>query len=123
MTHLDTNFLIRALVSGSSEETKLLGWLSAGETVRISAIAWSEFLCGPLSPQDEALARQFLSEPEPFIGVDAARAADLFNRSGRRSRTLPDCQIAAVALRCGAVLATGNTKDFAPFQAHGLSFA
>ena len=100
-----------------------MGWLNAGEAVRISAIAWSEFLCGPLSAQDETLARQFLSEPEPFVGADASRAAELFNRSGRRSRTLPDCQIAAVALRCGAKLATGNTKDFAPFQANGLTLA
>jgi predicted nucleic acid-binding protein len=36
---------------------------------------------------------------------------------------LADCQIAAVALRCNASIATGNTQDFAPFQPHGLVLA
>ena len=47
----------------------------------------------------------------------------LFNATGRRSRTLADCQIAAVALRCGARDATGNAPDFIPLQKHGLTLA
>ncbi len=53
MIHLDTNFLIEPLVSGSVAETKLLSWLTAGEDFATSTVAWSEFLCGPLTPQDE----------------------------------------------------------------------
>ncbi len=56
MIHLDTNFLIDALVPGSAQEAQLVGWLGAGETLGISALAWGEFLCGPLSPAAEALA-------------------------------------------------------------------
>lgn len=123
MVHLDTNFLIQALVAGSAPEAKLVGWMSSGEQIGISTIAWSEFLCGPLASQDEALARSFLTAPETFLAQDARRAADLFNVTGRRSRSLADCQIAAVALRLGARLATTNVADFAPFQAHGLLLA
>ncbi len=123
MIHLDTNFLIQALVSGSPAETKLLAWLTGGEDFSVSTIAWREFLSGPLMPQEELLAQLLLSAPEPFLAADARKAAELFNLTGRRSRTLADCQIAAVALRCGVRLATGNVTDFAPFQNHGLALA
>ncbi len=123
MIHLDTNFLVEPLVSGSVAETKLLSWLTAGEDFAISAVAWSEFLCGPLTPQDELLAQLLLSAPEPFLAADARKAAELFNATGRRSRRMADCQIAAVAIRCGVKLATGNTADFVPFQSHGLGLA
>ena len=123
MVHLDTSFLIQALVPGSTAETKLLAWLTAGEDFAVSTIAWSEFLSGPLTPQDELLAQLLLSAPEPFLAADARKAAELFNATGRRSRTLADCQIAAVALRCGVKLATGNTADFAAMQSHGLMLA
>ena len=123
MIHLDTNFLIQALVPGSPAESKLQAWLVAGEDLGISAIAWSEFLCGPLTPQDEALAQTLLTTPEPFLATDARQAAELFNTTGRRSRSLADCQIAAVALRRAASVATGNLTDFAPFQNHGLTLA
>ena len=123
MIHLDTSFLIQALVPGSAAEAKLLAWLTAGEALGISTIAWSEFLCGPFVPQDEALARLILAAPEPFVVVDASKAAELFNGTGRRSRSLADCQIAAVALRCGVRVATGNATDFVPFQAYGLVLA
>ena len=123
MIQLDTNFLIQALVAGSIPETRLVDWLSTGEQVGISAIAWSEFLCGPLAPRDEFLARSFLKPPDAFLAQDARRAAELFNLTGRRSRSLADCQIAAVALRVGARVATTNVADFGPFQAHGLVLA
>jgi predicted nucleic acid-binding protein len=120
MIHLDTNFLIQALVPGSAPETTFQTWLADGEALGISSIAWSEFLCGPLTPQDEALAEVLFTAPEPFLTGDARKAAELFNVTGRRSRSLPDCQIAAVALRCGARLATSNVSDFTLFQSHGL---
>jgi predicted nucleic acid-binding protein len=123
MIHLDTSFLIQALVPGSTAETKLLAWLTAGEDFAVSTIAWSEFLSGPLTSQDELLAQLLLSAPEPFLAADACKAAELFNVTGRRSRTLADCQIAAVALRCSLKLATGNAADFVPMQSHGLMLA
>ena len=96
MIHLDTNFLIQALVPNSAAEAKVLAWLTAGEVLGISTIAWSEFLCGPLSPHDQALARLIVDPPEPFVADDAGKAAGLFNATGRRSRSLADCQIASV---------------------------
>jgi predicted nucleic acid-binding protein len=123
MIHLDTNFLIQGLVPHSAAETKLRKWRGDGEALGISSISWSEFLCGPLSPTDEALAQLLFPEPEPFLGSDAYKAAELFNSSGRRSRSLADCQIAAIALRCEARLATADFSDFALFQSHGLVLA
>ena len=38
----------------------------------------------------------------------------------RRSRSLPDCMIAATALAAKAPLATKNRNDFAPFLPYGL---
>lgn len=123
MIHLDTNFLIQALVPSSSAEAKLQTWRKAGEDLGICAIAWSEFLCDPLTNDEEALAQALFPVPEPFLSSDAYKAAELFNGTGRRSRSLADCQIAAVALRCDARLATGNFSDFALFQSHGLTLA
>ena len=120
MIHLDTNFLIQALIPNTSPAIKLDGWLAAGEDVGICAIAWSEFVCGPLDLVDLAVSRQILPRTEPFLTEDAEKAAELFNLTGRRSRSLADCQIAAVAMRCGAQIATANTNDFSPFKVYGL---
>ncbi len=121
MIHLDTNFLIQALVPDSAVQTTFQTWLREGEDVGISSVAWSEFLCGPLTPKDEELAQMLFPAPEPFLAPDAQMAAELFNATGRRSRSLADCQIAAVSLRCGARMATGNVSDFTVFQSHGLT--
>jgi predicted nucleic acid-binding protein len=123
MIHLDTNFLIQALVTGSVAESKLQTWLTGGEDVAISSIALSEFLCGPLAAGDVQLVETFLDSPEPFLAIEASKAAVLFNATGRRSRSLADCQIAAVALRCGASVATINVTDFEIFKSHGLVLA
>lgn len=122
MIHLDTNFLIQAFVPSSAAEAKLRTWLKDSEHVGISSIAWSEFLCGPLTHEGVALAYVLLAAPQAFLASDAHKAAKLFNATGRRSRSL-DCQIAAVALRCDARLATVNLLDFTPFQNHGLTLA
>jgi predicted nucleic acid-binding protein len=123
MIHLDTNFLIQGLIPNSAAEVKLRTWRRDGEALGISSISWSEFLCGPLAPTQKALAQMLFPAPEPFLASDAYRAAELFNATGRRSRSLADCQIAAVAVRCTARLATINLQDFIPFQIHGLVLA
>jgi len=123
MVHFDTNFLIQGLVAGSAAHVKFRGWTLAQEDCNASSVAWAEFLCGPLDAAGEAMARQIFPQPEPFLAADAALAARLFNLTGRRSRSLADCMIAAVAIRCGAKLATANTADFQPFLQHGLVLA
>jgi len=122
MIHCDTNFLIQAIVAGSPAHLRFRQWAGV-EALSVSAVAWAEFLCGPLDAQGEALAKQMFPMPEGFLAADAALAADLFNRTGRRSRSLADCMIAAVAIRCGAKLATINSNDFQPLVQHGLVLA
>jgi predicted nucleic acid-binding protein len=123
MIHLDTSFLIHSLVSGTPAGDQFEQWLLAGEELNISTIALSELLCGPLAPYDQTLINGLFPSPEPFLSADASKAAELFNVTGRRSRSLADCQIAAVALRCNAHLATANVSDFAAFRSHGLLLA
>ena len=123
MIHLDTNFLIQAMVAGSPAHVRIAAWVSANEAFNVNSIAWAEFLCGPLDASAEALARQIFPNPEAFHFADAALAANLFNRTGRRSRSLADCMIAAVAIRCGARQATINAGDFQPFVPQGLLLA
>jgi predicted nucleic acid-binding protein len=86
-------------------------------------LAWGEFLCGPLSPAAEALARRFFPRPVALEPADAEHAARLFNLTGRRTRSFPDCCIASVAIRMQAKLATSNRGDFQPMVAHGLVLA
>ncbi len=123
MIHFDTNFLIQTVVAGSASHENFRGWIQAPEACNASSIVWAEFLCGPLDAPAEAIARQIFQNPEPLLPADAVLAARLFNQTGRRSRSLADCMIAAVAIRCGAKLATSNTADFQPFRPHGLILA
>lgn len=121
--HLDTNFLIEILIAGSPAHESFRTWSRALEVCNTNTIAWAEFLCGPLDAKAEAMAHQIFPTPEPFLPADATLAARLFNQTGRRSRSLADCMIASVAIRCGAKLATVNTSDFQPFLPHGLILA
>ena len=123
MIHLDTIFLIHALQPGTDEDTHLRAWLEAEESVGISAMTWAEFLCGPLNAGDKEFAESLFPIVEPLTPADSAKGAELFNATGRRSRSLADCLIAAVALRLGARIATGNRDDFQPFVSHGLALA
>lgn len=105
---------------GSSQEAQLVAGLDAGETVGISALAWGEFLCGPISASAEALSRRLFSDAVGLERMDAEKASHLFNRTGRRSKTYADCCIAAVAIRSQATLATSNRSDFTTMVPHGL---
>ncbi|MBI4702952.1 MAG: PIN domain-containing protein [Deltaproteobacteria bacterium] len=123
MIHLDTGFLIRALVRGTDADRDLRRWLLDGESIGIAAIAWAEFLCGPLAEREIGLAARLLPERVPFTEDDALVAARLFNLGGRRRGSLGDCMIAATAIRSGARLATTNPLDFRRFASEGLELA
>ena len=123
MIHLDTSFLIRALNVGTPEDRKLREWISAGETLSMSTVAWAEFLCGPLAQSEIELAAQVVGQQSVFTPDHAAMAAQLFNKSGRRRGSLLDCMIAAAALADGASIATRNVADFRRFEDSGLTVA
>jgi predicted nucleic acid-binding protein len=120
--HLDTNFLIYAGQTGHPVQAKLTQWRGEGRTFAVSTMAWAEYLCGPLTPAMQQSWEQLLSGS--FVQLDedlSKRAASLFNLTGRRSRSLPDCIVAACAIRAACPVATVNTTDFAPFVPHGLT--
>jgi predicted nucleic acid-binding protein len=120
MIHLDTSFLIHALVSGSPEASELRNLFTKREALAMSCLCWTEFLCGPLKSHEVELATKLVQELVPFAAEDSIQAADLYNLSGRRRGTLIDCMIAATAIRCDAILATANPADFRKFQTAGL---
>ena len=71
MIHLDTNFLVASLRPGSPQQIQTDTWLLADEELSVSTVAWAEFLCGPLTSNDELLARQMFPAPEPLVAADA----------------------------------------------------
>ena len=120
MIHLDTSFLIRALVRGSEQDQRLREWLRKGETVGMSAVAWAEFLCGPLDAAQLQLVERTVPRRAPFTEDDALLAARLFHDAGRQRGSRADCMIAASAIRAQAPLATENPGHFRRFHAAGL---
>lgn len=106
--HLDTSFLIRALLPGTSESRRLEEWLGGRRALVISAMAWAEFLAGPLDDETLRIAGRLVGPAAAVTGVHAERAAQLFNVTGRRRGSLSDCLIAAVAIEGGAALATAD---------------
>ena len=123
MIHLDTSFLIRALPSGSPEERALEEWIGADETLAVSAVAWMEFLCGPVEPSDLEFATGIIDRHIDFAPAHAEIAARLFNQSGRRRRLIVDCMIAAAAIAENAPIASSNERDFRRFESAGLTLA
>jgi predicted nucleic acid-binding protein len=121
--HLDTSFLISALVAGSPEDASLRRWFRSGETVRVSSVVWAEFLCGPVTDILAEEAAELFGEPVAFDGISATLAAQLFHTSGRRRGSMIDCMVAAIALRGDALLATRNIADFKRFASAGLALA
>jgi predicted nucleic acid-binding protein len=100
------------------------GWLAAGESLGASAIAWTEFLNGPVTPLEVSRVEAVLeSRIVPFGQAEAGLAAELFNQAGRRRGSRFDCLIAATAIRAQAQLATVNQSDFKVFLPHGLTLA
>lgn len=90
----------------------------------VSGMAWAEFLCGPVSAAAVRIWDQLLDGAiEPVDRAVAERAAVLFNHSGRRARSFPDCIIAATAVLHGARLATLNRRGFEVFRDDGLELA
>ena len=120
MTHLDSDFLIRSLVQGTPEDRLLRKWLRSRDPIAVSAVVWTEFLCGPVEPIHVELLASIFGDPVSYTAGDAALAAQLFNLCGRRRGSLADCMIAATAIREDANLAACNVTDFRRMESHGL---
>jgi len=121
MTHLDTSFLIHALVRSSRSDKRLRKWVHEGEDLAISSIAWAEFLCGPVGASEVDAVSAMFQEIVPYTAADCEMTAHLFDVGRRRRGTLADCMIAAVAIRAGAPLATSNSSDFERFASESLT--
>lgn len=124
MIHLDTNYLIGAAGPNASVAEQMAQWLREGETFAVSAVAWSEFLTGPLK-DDQRMRTEILINGTilPFGKREAQQAAHLYNETGRKRDRRIDCMIAAAAICARTPLATLNRKDFQPFVPLGLRLA
>ena len=123
MIHLDTSFLIRASVSGSTEDRALREWVGAQEALGVSAVAWAEFLCGPYERSSLDFLTSVIDRYVEFTTEHAEIAARLFNQSGRRRGSQMDCMIAATAIADSAPIATADQRDFRRFESEGLTLA
>ena len=112
--HLDTDFLVRAVMAAGSERDRLLALAESDAEIGMSAIAWFEFARGPRSPEELALASLFIEDEDvvPWTAELANLAADTFRALGMPRRRANDIAIATTALACGAVLWTANGRDF-----------
>jgi predicted nucleic acid-binding protein len=121
MIHLDTNYLVRLLIAKSKEAVLVDRWLVLGKPQAASAIVWSEFLNGRVTPAEVNYVESVLeSRIIPFGKPEAALASDLFNKTGRRRGSRFDCLIGATAISNQAEFATSNESDFKPLVSFGL---
>lgn len=121
MIHLDTNILIDLVTAHSPQVAAVKKWLEEGETLTVSAVAWSEFLNGPHTlPQKDAVRAILGGGVRPFDEEHAEQASRLFHYTGRRRGSHADCMIAAAALCSREPVATRNIADFERFVPHGL---
>ncbi len=121
MIHLDTNILIDIVTAHSPQVSLVREWLTDGQVLTASAVAWSEFLNGPHSHTQKDAVRKVLGGGiRPFDEDQAEIASRLFHITGRRRGSHADCMIAAAAIVKREAVATRNIKDFQRFVPHGL---
>jgi predicted nucleic acid-binding protein len=124
MIHLDANFLIGSVNQHSPPAVLLRNWLRHGEFFAASAVAWAEFMHGPVrSDQIQQVEYLIQGNVVSFGRQEAEISSQLFNQTGRRRGSQPDCFIAATAICANARLATRNQKHFMPYVAAGLRLA
>lgn len=120
MILLDTNYLINVLIVGCSEAERVKAWYQEDELCT-TAIAWYEFLCGPVDDEGIMVVRSLLHDRIlPFTADQAAESSRLFNVTGRKRNLRVDAMIAAASIVTNADFATANQDDFACFSAFGL---
>ncbi|MES2709069.1 MAG: PIN domain-containing protein [Verrucomicrobiota bacterium] len=121
MIHLDANVLISLSQVDPAARARVEIWLKSGERLCVSAPGWQEFVTGPVTPSEIADTESLLlGGVVPYGKVQAEKAAEFFNLTGRRRALKFDCMIAAAAVTADAWLATSNQADFAIFVPLGL---
>lgn len=124
MILLDTCWLIDFIAAKPHCISRIEEWVAARVKLCTAAVCWSEFLTGPVTgPQISAVSALIEHAILAFGEVEAIKAAELFNLTGRRRGSRVDSFVAAVAIVHSAELATTNVVDFAPFRIHGLEIA
>lgn len=115
LVHLDNDFLVRALSGRRSEKHRLRELSDSTEQLQMSAVAWYEFLRGPRTPEQVAVARALFGENGilPFSEAFAERAAEVFRSLGSPRRRTTDIAIGVTAAEVNAKLFTCNAQDFA----------
>lgn len=122
MILLDTNYLIRLLVSGSKEAEQVKVWIGQGEDLLTSAVCWYEFSCGPVGQEELELVEALLADRIiPYTRDMGREAARLYNAVGRKRQVRVDTMVAAAAIVANARLATANLGDFSIFRDYGLA--
>ena len=117
--HLDTSLLVHAF-SSTTNRRIIDTATEQGHALLISSLVLYEWLRGPRSPEELALADAFFpAESIVDFGADEARAAAaLFKAVPRARQRGADLAIAACAIEHGAALWTLNPNDFRDI--HGL---
>jgi predicted nucleic acid-binding protein len=119
--HLDTNALIALSDPSHALFLEVERCLEKDGAVETNAVAWHEYVRGPLLPED--IDRALLIMENRVFDLSrlmAEKAAELFNATGRRRASTADCLIAAACIQHAAELLTSNVDDFIPFKVHGL---
>jgi predicted nucleic acid-binding protein len=113
--HLDTDFLIVALTVAGPERRKLTQAADSESRIEMSAIAWYEFVRGPRTPEQLAVARAFLTQDGVIAFTEdlALHAAEVFRSLGSPRKRAADIAIGVTASVHDGVLFTRNKKDFA----------
>lgn len=123
MILLDTNYLIGVLVRDSPEAARVIDWYR-DEELCVSAVAWYEFLCGPVDAAGEMVVRGLIRDRIlPYTADQASESARLFNAVGRARSLRVDAMIAAASIVANARLGTANVEDFKRFEPFGLRLA
>lgn len=121
MIFLDTNYLIRGLISGTPEAIQLTEWCTASAPMATSALVWCEFVTGPITGREIDLAWNLIKKRViSFSYEQSLLSAHIFNTLGRPRKQRIDIMIAATAITHQATLATLNLKDFEKIQPFGL---
>lgn len=119
--HLDTNVLIALADPFHPLFARVEQRLQEGWSVGTDAVAWHEYVRGPVLAEDLERALLILENRVSSLSRGVAeKAAELFNATGRRRASTADCLVAAACLCGDAELLTANREDFMPFVSCGL---